>query len=118
MKTILALAVWVLCDFSSRKTSIDPSRFELLRSVSARSSTLSPAANVYALYVANSVTLFDVRTDQETFRLPGHNGNIHDSGWSRDGRVFATSGYDGTVRAWEVSTGRMLSSTPAHAGYA
>jgi WD40 repeat protein len=118
MKTPLALALLVLCDTSSRRPMADPSRFELLRSFSARASSLSPAGNVFALYAGNSVTLFDVRTDRETFRLAGHNGNIHDSGWSRDGRVYATSGYDGTVRAWEVATGRTLASIAAHAGYA
>ena len=118
MKTTLALALAVWCDSSARRPTADPSRFELLRTFSARSSSLSPAGNVFALYVGNSVTLFDARADKEPFRLAGHNGNIHDSGWSRDGRVFATSGYDGTVRVWDVTTGRTLASIPAHAGYA
>ena len=118
MKTTLALALLVLGDFSARKPFADPSRFELLRSASARASSLSPAGNVYALYLGNSVTLFDVRTGKETYRLAGHNGNIHDSGWSRDGRVYATSGYDGTVRVWEVATGRSMATLAAHAGYA
>jgi WD40 repeat protein len=117
MKTLLALALLVLCDSSARKTTADPARFELLRTFNARSSTISPAGNVYALYLGNSVTLYDVRTGKETFRLAGHSGNVHDSGWSRDGRVFATSGYDGTVRLWEVVTGRALISVPA-TGYA
>src|ERR1043165_7196104 len=106
MKTTIALALLVLCDSSVRRTSADPARFELLRTFNGRCSTLSPAGNAFALYLGNSVTLFDARTGKETFRLAGHTGNVHASGWSRDGRVFATAGYDGTVRVWEVATGR------------
>ena len=117
MKTTMAQALVLLCDSSARRATADPARFEPLRSFNGRWSTLSPAGNVFALFLGNSVTLFDVRTGKETFRLAGHAGNVHDSGWSRDGRVFATSGYDGTVRLWEVATGRALSSVPAQ-GYA
>ena len=118
MKPVLALVLALVGDFSARPPLVDPSRFELLRTAGARASTLSPAGNVFALYSVNSVTLYDLKLDRETSRLAGHNGNIHDSGWSRDGRVFATSGYDGTVRVLDVTTGRTLASIPAHAGYA
>ena len=117
MKPALAIALALLADFSSRTPVVDPSRFVLLRSAALHSSSLSPAGNVYALYAGNSVTLYDVKQDRETFRLAGHNGNIHDSGWSRDGKVFATSGYDGKVRVWDVATGRSLAEIGASAGY-
>ena len=117
MKTTIALALLLLCDSSARRATADPARFELLRSFNGQWSTLSPAGNVFALFNNNSFTLYDVKTGKETFRVAGHTNNVHDSGWSRDGRIFATSGYDGTVRLWEVATGRALSSVPAQ-GYA
>lgn len=117
MKPTLALALALLGDFSSRVPVADPSRFVMLRSSPVHSSSLSPAGNALAVYSGNSVQLYDVRQDRETFRLAGHNGNIHDSGWSRDGRLFATSGYDGFVRVWEVSTGKSLAAIAASAGY-
>jgi len=117
MKPTFALALALLGDFSSRVPVADPSRFELLRSSPFHSSSLSPAGNAFAIYTGNSVQLYDVRQDRDPFPLAGHNGNIHDSGWSRDGRLFATSGYDGFVRVWDVSTGRSLAAIPANAGY-
>jgi WD40 repeat protein len=117
MKPTVALALALLGDFSSRAPVADPSRFVLLRSAEFHSSSLSPAGNAFALYNGNSVQLYDVRQDRDPFALAGHNGNIHDSGWSRDGRIFATSGYDGFVRVWDVSTGRSLAAIAANTGY-
>jgi len=118
MKVTVALVLALLGDFSSRAPAADPTHFVLLRSSPVHSSSLSPAGNALALYAGNSVQLYDVKQDRETFRLAGHNGNIHDSGWSRDGRLFATSGYDGFVRVWEVPTGRCVATIAASTGYA
>ena len=117
MKPTLAVVLALLADFSSRPPVVDPTHFTLLRTAGVQSSTLSPAGNVFAFYSGNTVQLCDVRQDREPFSLAGHNGNIHDSGWSRDGRVLATSGYDGFVRVWDVSTGRSLAAIAASAGY-
>jgi WD40 repeat protein len=106
-------------DSSWRGTEIDFGKIELVRSFGpCKPSTLSPAGGLYAVYVGNAIRLFDVATAAEARQLTGHLSNIHDSGWSRDGRVFASSGYDGTVRVWEAATGKLLSTIAAHAGYA
>ena len=117
MKPILALSLALLGDFSSRLPVADPSRFVLLRSSALHSSSLSPAGNAFALYTGNSVQLYDIRQERDTHKLAGHNGNVHDSGWSRDGRLLATSGYDGMARVWDVATGRPLAAIAASAGY-
>jgi WD40 repeat protein len=119
MKLAAALALAVLADSSHRREFVDPEKFVLLGQYGpSRGSTLSPAGNAFAVYAANDAVLFDAKDGRELRVLRGHAANIHDSGWSRDGRVFATSGYDGVVKVWEVATGRVLASVTPHTGYA
>jgi WD40 repeat protein len=129
MRSALLVAVTLALappDSSWRGREVDLTKIELVRSLGPwKPSTLSPAGNSFALYTGNAVRLVDVASEREALaserkprQLTGHLANIHDSGWSRDGRFFATSGYDGTVRVWETSTGKALASVSAHAGYA
>lgn len=116
----LALALLLLpCDASWTGRGVDLTRLELLRSFGPwKISTLSPAGQALGIYSGNSITVVDVRTGRRALSLDGHEAHIHDSGWSRDGRTFASAGYDGAVRFWDVATGRCLSVTTPHAGYA
>jgi WD40 repeat protein len=119
MRPALAALALLALDSSWRGQEVDLTKIELVRSFGPwRPSTLSPSGGVFAVYTGNSVRLVDVRREREFQTLTGHLANIHDSGWSRDGRVFATTGYDGTVRVWETATGKALATLPAHAGYA
>ena len=120
MRPVLLAALALLApDSGWRGREVDLTKIELVRSFGPfKPSTLSPAGNGFALYTGNSVRLYDIAREKEGPQLTGHLSNIHDSGWSRDGRVLATTGYDGTVRVWETSTGKALATLPAHAGYA
>jgi WD40 repeat protein len=114
---VLCAAGIAAADTSRRSDNVDPRRFELLLKVaSGRASTVSPAGGMVAMYIGNNIEIVD--TAKRTVTLTGHTQNIHDSGWSRDGRFFASSGYDGTVRVWDIAKAKELSSVSPHTGYA
>jgi WD40 repeat protein len=46
--------------------------------------------------------------------LRGHAGAVYDAEFSPDGRTLVSSGQDGTVRFWDVATGRPLRTLAAH----
>lgn len=118
MKPIAALLALLAADSSWRSNSIDPTKFTLVHTAAlGRPSTVSPSGTFLAVYSGTTATLVDVRRGAESHVLRGHEGNIHDSGWSRDGRFFATSGYDGVVRTWETAGGRLLAVLTPHTGY-
>ncbi|HLY75315.1 MAG TPA: hypothetical protein VKU80_14435, partial [Planctomycetota bacterium] len=70
--------------------------------------SLAPSGSAFAVFDANVVRLVDPRNGRELQTLVGHVGMIHDAGWSRDGSLIATSGYDETVRIWETATGTQV----------
>ena len=46
--------------------------------------------------------------------LRGHTGAVYHAEFSRDGRTLVSCGQDGTVRFWDVATGRPLGTIAAH----
>jgi WD40 repeat protein len=96
-------------DLSGRQKVVDLTRLELLTTVDKRyTHCLAPSGTAFAVFDANVVRLVDPADGRELQSLNGHLGMIHDAGWSRDGSLIATSGFDETVRVWEASTGRQV----------
>jgi WD40 repeat protein len=98
-----------LADSTWRRVVVDLRHLELLNVVEKKyTHCLAPGGTGFAVFDGNVVRLLDARDGKETQTLVGHDGKVHDSGWSRNGRLLVTSGFDTTVRVWEASTGKLL----------
>ncbi len=118
MRALAAALAVLLVDSSWIRIVSDPSKFEPLRTFTLdKPNSVSPAGNAFAIHTANVVTLVEVKPDGGRRTLMGHDSNLHDPGWSPDGRLLATAGYDGTVRVWDVATGACLTRVASHTGY-
>ena len=105
-------------DTSPKRRSVDPRRFELLRTLKGPpTSHLSPSGQFILTYKANNCTITDVRTGKRLGELTGHGGRMHDAYFSRDGKLVATASYDATVRIWDTATQKELQVIEAHSGY-
>jgi WD40 repeat protein len=49
--------------------------------------------------------------------LHGHGSTVRSVSLSRDGRLLASGGFDGTVRLWETSSGALLRTLRAERRY-
>jgi WD40 repeat protein/class 3 adenylate cyclase/energy-coupling factor transporter ATP-binding protein EcfA2 len=53
-----------------------------------------------------TVPIWDVTTGELVTTLIGHEGDVTAVAFSPDGRRIATSGYDGSLRIWDATTGK------------
>jgi WD40 repeat protein len=56
------------------------------------------------------VDLRDGETGERIRSFKGHDGDVTDVAFSRDGSKLATTGNDGLLKVWESSTGKLLAS--------
>jgi WD40 repeat protein len=58
------------------------------------------------------VSLWNLRTGKRTFTLKGNRRDAHCVSFSTDGKSVASGGKDGSIRIWDVNSGRQLNTWP------
>jgi len=123
-RVALVLAVALLAQGAGRADShwrrrvVDLTRLDVLHTVPRRYAKSIPAdATAFAVYEGNLVRLVDARDGRELQTLAGHEAIVHDSCWSRDARLVATTGFDETVRVWDAATGKQRFQARPFQGY-
>jgi hypothetical protein len=58
--------------------------------------------------VDNVIRVWDIAQRQEVRQLRGHGQNVYHVVFRSDGKLLASTGQDGTVRLWDVATGKQL----------
>lgn len=56
----------------------------------------------------NEARVWDASTGAQVHVLTGHQGSVHDAGFSADGLRIVTASSDATVRVWDAATGTEL----------
>jgi WD40 repeat protein/DNA-binding SARP family transcriptional activator/class 3 adenylate cyclase len=59
------------------------------------------------------IDIRDDETGESVLAFKAHDGDINDVAFSRDGSLLATTSDDGTLKVWNASTGRLVSSVSA-----
>jgi WD40 repeat protein len=67
----------------------------------------SPDGRSLAAAAGNDIILWDVGSGKLRQRLQGHTGAISGIAFSPDGKTIASASRDGSVRRWDVTTGRV-----------
>jgi len=71
-----------------------------------------------ASYAKSSIKLWDAATLKEAATLKGHGREVKSIVFSPDSKTLASGSVDGTIRLWEVSTGKNIATLPPAASAA
>jgi WD40 repeat protein len=76
----------------------------------------SPQGRHLAVAFANSIFVFDLATGREEKCFAGQRILAHTAAFNRTGTLLAAGTRDGTVRLWDVKTGKLIGDVPGHGG--
>ena len=65
---------------------------------------------------SNVIRVWETDTGKELFKLTGHTRDVRWVTFRPDGKALASASFDGTVRTWNLTTGKEASVIPAQSG--
>ena len=70
------------------------------------------ARAIRCLLIAMSIAMPAMGQGKPPIILVGHQGAVGGVGFFPDGKTVATAGFDGTIRIWDVMTGKTIKTFP------
>jgi WD40 repeat protein len=67
---------------------------------------LSPDESLMACWSWNTIRVRELPTGKLCVASSGHDGHVRELALAPDGKILATGGYDGTIRLWDVASGK------------
>jgi WD40 repeat protein len=104
-----AIKQWNLADLSKGAANVKDDSGEIWHTVGILCSALHENGYLATGSFDNSVILWDLKNAAKPKRLVGHIGPVAGVAFSPQGNTLASSSWDGTVRLWNVETGREIS---------
>jgi len=79
--------------------------------------TLKIGSSGYSGGVYDTVTVWDVESEEIVLELEGHSNGVQSIAWSPDMNVIATSDGIGRIMLWEADTGLRIRILTSHDGW-
>jgi hypothetical protein len=98
------LWVWDLATRERRRRVTIPEEVPSLLAVSP-DGKFAALAEIY-YYTEGKLVLWDLSTGKQLVRLTGHQNSVQYAVFAPNGRTVASTSRDGTIRLWEVATGK------------
>jgi len=114
---LLLVPALAIADTGPRGFRFDPSGLREISSFVVPSWWMpSPDGRYLALRDAD-LRIHDLAANKDLGALPTPATGIHDGAWSANGRLFAASGNDASVKVWSIPAMKELISVEPHEGY-
>ena len=110
-----------VADAESEETDTDYSQWQLPEAAKFRlgkgllhAIQFTPDGNRVAVATSVGIWIYDAQTAEELTLLTGHTGRVTSLSFPADGRFLASGSFDGTVRLWDIDSGKQTAVFAGH----